>query len=257
MRLRINNQSAFQCLSYRRGNDFVRFCLFLFYSNNASLCVFFNLTLLFLSVSERIRLPKIDLMFVISSQSSKSSQTFPYMKAILTDIMQNCSTNQIHFAVVLYGNEPSVILRFSDGYTDPDKLVEEISSARNVPGGSALDKALQTAKMIFTEDEAVRPEARKILVIITDEKSSGDTVVAKGVAKDLIDNHVSIITVALGSEADRKELEELTPTDGNSLNATTDKDPGETAEEIIGKIAQRTSLFLNDYLKFLLITLVS
>lgn len=182
-------------------------------------------------------------MFVLSSQSSKSFQTFPYMKAILTDIMQNYSTNMIHFAVVLYGNEPSVILRFSDGVTDPDRLVALISSAANVPGGSALDKALQTAKQIFAEDEAVRLEARKILVVITDEKSSGDTEVAKGVAKDLIDNHVSVITVAVGNEVDHKELEELAPPDGESMNTTSDNDPGKTGEEIIRIITKRTWLF--------------
>ena len=182
-------------------------------------------------------------MFVMNSQSSKSFQTFPYMKAILTDIMQNYSTNMIHFAVVLYGNEPSVILRFSDGVTDPDRLVALISSTGNVPGGSALDKALQTAKQIFVEDEAVRPEARKILVVITDEKSSGDTEVSKGVAKDLIDHHVSVITVAVGNEVDHKELEELTPPDGKSMNTTSDKDPGKTGEEIIRIITKRTWLF--------------
>ena len=161
----------------------------------------------------------------------------------MTDIMQNYSTNMIHFAVVLYGNEPSVILRFSDGVTDPDRLVALISSTGNVPGGSALDKALQTAKQIFVEDEAVRPEARKILVVITDEKSSGDTEVSKGVAKDLIDHHVSVITVAVGNEVDHKELEELTPPDGKSMNTTSDKDPGKTGEEIIRIITKRTWLF--------------
>lgn len=185
-------------------------------------------------------LPKIDLMFVLSSQSSKSFKTFAYMKAVVADIMQNYSTNQIHYAVVLYGNEPFVILKFSDGVTDRDALVEMVSSASNVPGGSALDKALQRAKQLFAEDDAVRPDARKVLVVMTDDESSGDKEVAKGVAKDLIDNHVTIITVAVGGEAGHNELENLTPTDGDSLNTTSEKDPGETGEEIMRKIAEST-----------------
>lgn len=185
-------------------------------------------------------LPKIDLMFVLSSQSSKSFKTFPYMKEVVTDIMQNYSTNQIHYAVVLYGNEPSVVLKFSDGVTDPDKLVEMVSSASNVPGGSALDKALQTAKQLFTEDDAVRPDARQILVVMTDDESSGDKEVAMGVVTDLIDNYVTVITVAVGDEAGHNELENLTPTDGDSMNTTSDEDPGKTGEEIMRKIAERT-----------------
>ena len=177
-------------------------------------------------------------MFVISSQSSKSVNTFPYMKEVVTDIMQNYSANRIHYAVVLYGKEPSVVVRFSDGVIDPDKLVELVNSASNVPGGSALDKALQRAKQLFTEDAAVRPDARKILVVITDDVSSGDKEVAKGVAKDLVDNHVTIITVAVGEEAGHKELKELTPTDGDSMNTTTDKDAGKTGKEIMQIIAE-------------------
>ena len=187
-------------------------------------------------------LPKIDLMFVLSSQSSKSFKTFPYMKDVVTYIMQNYSTNQIHYAVVLYGNEPSVVLKFSDGITDPDRLVELVSSASNIPGGSALDKALQKAKQLFTDDDAVRPDARQILVVMTDDESSGDREVAKGVAQDLIDNHVTIITVAVGSEVDSSEMESLSPTDGFSMNTTSDEDPEKTGEEIIRLIAEGTFL---------------
>ena len=188
-------------------------------------------------------LPKIDLMFVLSSQSSKSFKTFPYMKDVVTNIMQNYSTNQIHYAVVLYGNEPSVVLKFSHGITDPDRLVELVSSASNIPGGSALDKALQKAKQLFTDDDAVRPDARHILVVMTDDESSGDREVAKGVAEDLIDNHVTIITVAVGSEVDSSELETLTPTDGFSMNTTSDEDPEKTGEEIIRLISGGTFLY--------------
>ena len=188
-------------------------------------------------------LPKIDLMFVLSSQSSKSFKTFPHMKDVVTNIMQNYSTNQIHYAVVLYGNEPSVVLKFSQGITDPDRLVELVSSASNIPGGSALDKALQKAKQLFTDDDAVRPDARQILVVMTDDESSGDREVAKGVAEDLIDNHVTIITVAVGSEVDSSELETLTPTDGFSMNTTSDEDPEKTGEEIIRLISGGTFLY--------------
>ena len=188
-------------------------------------------------------LPKIDLMFVLSSQSSTSFKTFPYMKDVVTNIMQNYSTNQIHYAVVLYGNEPSVVLEFSDGITDPDQLVELVSSVSNIPGGSALDKALQRAKQLFTDDDAVRPDARQILVVMTDDESSGDKEVAKGVAQDLINSHVTIITVAVGSEADSNELETLTPTDGDSMNTTSDEDPEKTGEEIIRLIAKGMFLY--------------
>ena len=192
---------------------------------------------------ERIMLPKIDLMFILSSQSSKSFKTFPYIKDVVTSIIQNYSTNQIHYAVVLYGNEPSVVLTFSDGVTDPDQLVELVSSASNIPGGSALDKALLRAKQIFTDDHAVRPDARQILVVMTDDESSGDQEVAKGVAQDLIDNHVVIITAAVGSEVDHNELETLTPTDGDSMNTTSDEDPETTGEEIIRLITEGTFLY--------------
>jgi len=182
------------------------------------------------SYTEGVSLPKIDLMFVVSAQAPNS---LSYIKDVIADIMQNYSTNLIHYAVVVYGDEPSVILKFSDGVTDPEQLASLVRSPSNVPGGSALDKALQTAKRLFGEDSAVRPGARKVLVVITDEASSGDKEAAKGIAKDFADNLVTIITVAVGDDADHKELEDLTPKDGGSLNTTIEEDPGKTGEKII------------------------
>lgn len=172
-------------------------------------------------------------MFVVSAQASNS---LSYMKDVITNIMQNYSTNLIHYAVVLYGDEPLVVLKFSDGVTDPDQLTGIVISAPEVPGNSALDKALQKAKQLFVEDDSVRPDARKVLVVITDDKSSGDEEVAKGIANDLTDKLVTLITVAVGEDASPKELESLTPTDGASLNTTTNEDPGETGKQIIQTI---------------------
>lgn len=172
-------------------------------------------------------------MFVVSAQASNS---LSYMKDVITNIMQNYSTNLIHYAVVLYGDEPLVVLKFSDGVTDPDQLTGIVISAPEVPGNSALDKALQKAKQLFVEDDSVRPDARKVLVVITDDKSSGDEEVAKGIANDLTEKLVTLITVAVGEDASPKELESLTPTDGASLNTTTNEDPGETGKQIIQTI---------------------
>lgn len=178
----------------------------------------------------RIGVSKVDLMFVVNAQASNS---LSYMKDVIIDIMQNYSTNLIRYAVVMYGDEPSVVLTFSDGVTDSDQLASIVRSAPSVPGDSALDKALQKANYLFNEDEAVRPDARKMLVVITDDKSSGNKEAAKGIANDLKDKLVTIITVAVGSDADREELENLTETEGDSMNATVDENPGETGKEII------------------------
>ena len=169
-------------------------------------------------------------MFVISAHSTN---TMSFTKDVMAGIMRNYSTNLIHYAVVLYGDKASVLLKFSDGVTNPDDLVTLVRSASTVPGGSALDVAIQKAKQLFIEDDGVRPDARKILVIFTDDESSGDKEVAKSIAEDLTDNLVTIITVAVGDGAGHRELEGLTPAGGDSLNVTIDVDPGNTGKEII------------------------
>ena len=166
------------------------------------------------------------------------------MKDVITDVMQNYSTNLIHYAVVLFGDEPSVVLKFSDGVTDPDQLVSLVRSAPDVPGDSALDKALHKAKQLFVEDDGVRPGARKVLVVITDDDSSGDNDAAKGIANDLTDRLVTIITVAVGDDVSQKDLESLTPTGGDSLNTTTDEGPGETGKQIIKTILKGMCFFI-------------
>ena len=196
------------------------------------------LLLLFFIQTDRMPLPKVDLMFVISAQSSNAYRTFPHMKKIITDIMQNYSANKIHYAVMVYGDEPSLQLTFSQRITDQEKLQELVNSIPNVKGGAALDKALRKAKEIFDEDEAVRAGAVKVLVIIADEASSGNKEDAKAAAKELDVNRVEIITVAVGKEAGHDELENLTSTKGDVLNTTTNVDPGKTGEEIMRKISE-------------------
>ena len=169
------------------------------------------------------------------------------MKDIIINVVQNYSANLIHYAVVMYGEEPSVVLKFSDGVTDPDQLVIVVNSAPSLPGDSALDKALQEANRLFNEDEAVRPDARKVVVVITDNESSGDKEAAKGIARDLKDELVTIVTVAVGSNAAQQELETLTEAGSDSLNTTINENPGETGKKIIETISK--GMLLMTFLK--------
>ena len=83
-----------------------------------------------------------------------------------------------------------------------------------------------------------RPDARKVLVVITDKKSDSTEDEITQAAVLLQNNNVRVIPVALGSEADLKELANATLDEDDVVKADTSDDPEETADKIIVKASK-------------------
>lgn len=77
-------------------------------------------------------------------------------------------------------------------------------------GRAALDKALESARTLFN-DPAARPDAKKVLVVITDKASGLHSATIKSAAKPLKQSKIRIIAFSVGGEGSTRELENLTP----------------------------------------------
>ena len=78
-------------------------------------------------------------------------------------------------------------------------------------GGVNLQAALEQSATLFTISEGARPRSTKVLVVILDKKSDSSPDDIKDAASTIIQEGIRIIAVALGNEADPKELEPLAP----------------------------------------------
>lgn len=111
---------------------------------------------------------------------------------IIKYIIDKYGTNRIHYSLVIFANEPSVKISFQERVTDPEQLKVLLDNVpRSSFSGSNFEKAIAETKKLFNSD-AVRPDARKVAVIMTDVRDTGNRENAKIAARDLEDNGIEV-----------------------------------------------------------------
>ena len=100
---------------------------------------------------------------------------------------------------------------------------------------AALNKVLTEAKRLFDNAAQSRPDARNVLVVIIDKKSGSTQEDLKRAAKDLELSDVSVIGVALGDEANKEELDILSPGKDDVIQANDTDGPKKIADDIMEK----------------------
>lgn len=99
--------------------------------------------------------------------------------------------------------------------------------------GAALAEVLKEASKLFNEAAKARPDAKNVLVVITDKKSDSRGEDLKKEVINLKPDDIKVIAVALGDESDKDELDILTPDQGEVIGANSTDGAKKTAEEIM------------------------
>lgn len=198
--------------------------------------------------------PEIDLCFAISATAANADNTFTLMKETMNNVIGNYGINKIRYSVILFGSQAREVVGFNSSITKPTQMEEYILLLDRLSGGSAIDKALEEALESF-KTGSNRRNARKVLVVITDNESgleSGD-IVAK--AKLLEERNVRLITVAVGDTANQQELESIASDSRDVLTVPKSEQPSALAKNIMvlvltGKTFLRlcNRSFTNDHL---------
>ncbi|XP_043943004.1 integrin alpha-M-like [Protopterus annectens] len=115
------------------------------------------------------------IVFLIDGSGSVSPGNFARMKNFVTDIMQAVKSRRTRFSVMQYSDRFRIHFTFHQYRmsSNPESLVQEITQF----GGythtpTAISKVVDE---IFIESQGVRPEDNKILIVITDGKTVGDS----------------------------------------------------------------------------------
>ena len=101
--------------------------------------------------------------------------------------------------------------------------------------GAALGEALREATKLLNDAAKVRPDAKNVLVVITDKKSDSRGGDLKKEAMKMRPDDIKVIAVALGEESDKNELDILTPEQDEVIEANSTDGAKKTAEEIMDK----------------------
>lgn len=171
----------------------------------------------------------VDVVFAISATASDSRRTFSVMKGVMKSIFDQLGVESIRPAIIVYGDRASLRLRFDEEITDIVQLKRRIDNLPQNKGTPDLDKALKMAQVVFA---GARPNAKKVLVIITDDKSDSKPWVIMAGGRELEEEGIEVVAVGIGNEVDRKQLKTTTPHKDNVI--TVDKD--DNTEDIANKI---------------------
>ena len=101
--------------------------------------------------------------------------------------------------------------------------------------GPDLEKALDESDKLFQEAGA-RPTARKVLVVIMDKKSGVSESRVNSTASRLYEHYIDVVPVAIGEEADLKQLILTTKDQSNLIEAPKVFAPNKLGESIMRKV---------------------
>lgn len=183
--------------------------------------------------------PKVDLIFAISAVSSNADEVFQKIKETITSIIDRYGTMNIRYAMIFLGSDDVATIDF-DYYTTSEQLKNLITNLDRLSGDTALDEALKAARSMFKSPGA-RDDAQKVLVVITDKKSASSLSKVLPEANMLEDMDVKVIPVGIGSEIERKELEEITPNVTDVITTSSVDDPEQLGKDIMVKVLKGTN----------------
>ena len=185
-------------------------------------------------------MPLVDLMFAVSARSTEAYDKMEKMKEIIKKMVDEYGSERIRYSLVVFGNQPSVELRFGKSFATEDQLKGYIDRANVILDGAALDKALEKAAELFEED--VRDDSKKVLVVIMDRESTSNEMDVEKTAESLWDKGVEVIPVAFGTESKEDELRKLTPYGDNLIPSNQTDKPKKVAETIMEKVRKGNAI---------------
>ena len=166
-----------------------------------------------------------------------ASDTFERIKDTITAIVDEYGiTDRLRYGLIVFGRNAVQKLSFSEE-SDMNSLKAKIKSSQRQGGEPNLQKALEEAKRLF-DSEPTEPDVKKVLVVITDRRSTGRPEDVKEAVVPLEEGGVKIVPVAVGSSADPTELEGITSNRGYLIETQRKLDPDLTAEKIMEKVLQ-------------------
>ena len=159
----------------------------------------------------------LDLVFALDGSESLTKDEFENLKEFVIKSLPSYSISRekTRVGVIEYSDEVSIKLPLHQYFTIK-QITEAVRGIEPSRGRQVVtDKALKTAADdVFSITSGGRPGAAKVLVVITDDASTGNQAISEAV-EPLKKAGIQIHIVAIGSRVPRKEQEDITSGDEN------------------------------------------
>ena len=160
-------------------------------------------------------------MFALDGSQSISDKGFINIKELVGTLVNNYNISQTetHVGIIEFSNKANVVLPLNKLF-EASAIKDKIQSI--VPSGgkeTVTDEALRkSADEVFDVKSGGRPGASKVLIVVTDDKSTGKEPPKRAV-KPLREKGVRIYIVNIGENTDEDELKDIVPTEKNIYSA--------------------------------------
>ena len=197
----------------------------------------FTMTIISSFVLDYPDVPEIDITFAINTAATDADETFQVLRDAVKSIINMHHPDRIRYSIVIFDDSATPVVSFSKDPQDVHKLLRAVDKLLSPSGLPNLKKLLEQAKAVFEKDSG-RPKAHKVLVVVTDAKSSSTTDDIKEAARPLEEEGITIIAVAVGDEANSKQLEKMMPEKETPLSVDKDEDPDDLGDKIMDKVLE-------------------
>lgn len=123
----------------------------------------------FVPALKKPTIPEVDVAFAISSASSDATEVRRQSKAVIKSLIDTYGMEKLKIALIAYGSISKTLATFQDTANFADKeLIRYLDRVQAVSGEPNLKAALVNADELLRDTG--RPNAKKILVVISDKK---------------------------------------------------------------------------------------
>lgn len=183
-------------------------------------------------------LPEVDLGFAISTNALNSAKTFSIMKDTMKYVVDTYGYVKLRYGVIVFGSTPSTAISFSDTFDNIDALKVYLNQIQQPRGSPDLKKALDLSVTMFENASPPRPDAKRYLVVIMDDRSVNTLEELRNSVMPLEKVPIKVISVILPPSADEKKLNKIVPNKLNVIEKNTDDTPKSLGEKIIDKVIE-------------------
>lgn len=106
---------------------------------------------LFLALPDFPKIPDLDIAFALSATATDADSSFRRMKDTIKSIIDRYGTGSIRYAVIVFGRDPSLELRFSDKYPSDNDLKMFFNGITRKTDGSTIHRYSDTLKNLSSE----------------------------------------------------------------------------------------------------------
>ena len=157
----------------------------------------------------------VDLVIALDGSATLKQHGFDNIQEFAKKVLKRFKISKpaTHVGLIEFSNDVSALLPLNELYdqNEINKVIDKIKPSGGE--GTATDKVLKdAANQMFTVPAGGRADASKVLVVITDSKSTGKEPLKKAV-KPLQDKGIRVFVVDIGDKTDPGELRDITPSD--------------------------------------------